>query len=76
MYDYIELRLLIIRKFDNVAKFCESTGINYQALNHTMKTGKAMSVSSIERLAKVLEIPEEEYGKYFFAKKAVNINAD
>lgn len=76
MYDYIELRLLIIRKFQNVSKFCEANGINVQALTHTMSSGKAMSAANIERLAKLLEIPEEDYGKYFFAKRDVKINAD
>ena len=76
MYDYLELRLEIIRKFDSVSKFCEKTGINFQALSHKMSSGKAMSVGSIERIAGELGIPEEEYGKYFFAKKVVKINAD
>jgi len=76
MYDFVELRLLIIRKYDNLTKFCESTGINYAALAHTMRSGKAMSAATIERLADALEIPEAEYGKYFFAKRDVKINAD
>jgi len=76
MYDYIELRLLIIRKFENLSKFCEKTGINFQALSHTMKNGKAMSAATIEKIAGELGIPEEDYGKYFFAKRVVKINAD
>ena len=75
MYDYIELRLEIIRQYDNISKFCESTGINYASLAHTMSAGNAMSAKSIERIATALGIEEKDYGKYFFAKKVLKINA-
>ncbi len=69
MYDYIELRLLILRKYKSLANFCNEFGINPQALSHTMSAGNAMGAKSIETIAKALGIEEQDYGYYFFAKK-------
>lgn len=76
MFDYIDLRLAMIRKCGSVKAFCEENGLDTSSIIHMLKTGAPMSHGRMTKLAELLNIEEQDMGSYFFRKKVLNSNTE
>ena len=72
MFDYSKLkgRIREICKSDFV--FAEKMNINRSTMSLKLNNKSEFTQEEIKRACDVLEIPNEEIGKYFFASKVVN----
>lgn len=70
MYDYGELRLLILRKYGTVRNFCKSTKLFRESHLSRLLSGElSFSMRNIEKLIFHFNISQKDIGTYFFTKK-------
>lgn len=68
-YDYSKLRGRVYEKFGTVTSFAKQAGFTGPQISSLFGGRHNLSQESIERVAVALEIPLEDYGAYFFARK-------
>ena len=66
MKTFGKLREDIKSKFQSIEKFAEAMGINRSTLSGKLNSKTAWTQSEIERACKLLDIPMEKVGEYFF----------
>ena len=68
-YDYCELRGRIYARYRNQARFAKELGVSNATLSHRLDSIKPFTVDEIEKCVELLEIPENEFYKFFFVDK-------
>lgn len=66
-YEYNKLRGRIIEKFGSQKRFAEALGISENSFSLKMNCKTGFSQSDMDDCARLLDIPLDEYGSYFFA---------
>lgn len=66
-YSYNKLRGRIVEKYGTQQKFAEKIGISENSMSLKMNGKTGFSQADMIKWGKLLDIPVEEYGKYFFA---------
>jgi transcriptional regulator with XRE-family HTH domain len=66
-FKYAKLRGRIKEKFGTEREFSEALGINQVTLSRKFSGKTQFSSNDIKQMSKLLEIPLEEAGQYFFA---------
>lgn len=70
MYDYSNLRLLILQKYGTIKNFCKSTKLFKESYISRLLSGDlSFSMKNIDKLITHFNIPIKEIGSYFFKKK-------
>lgn len=73
MFDHSKLRGRIYEKYGRATKFAEALGISASALSWRLAGRTEFTQGEISRACRLLEIPDEEIGAYFFTL-LVNVN--
>ena len=68
LFDYTKLRRFILYKFGTIQAFAKELGVSKQTVSYSLNGKYNFSQAKIDEWAKVLEIPAEEIGVYFFDK--------
>jgi transcriptional regulator with XRE-family HTH domain len=66
---YRKLRGRIVEKYGTLSNFAKALDLSTTQLSKTINGGTDFSVSRIEKWAKLLDIPPDEYYLYFFVKR-------
>lgn len=70
IFDYTELKLLILRKYGTLSKFCETTnGIDITYLSRIFNNKIGFSQKNMIKVAELLDIKAEDMAFYFFSLK-------
>lgn len=69
MYDFKELKLQILRVFDNQANFAEAMDMSTAALSQRLNNNVDWSTKEMFTACKLLNIPLEKAHEYFFVPK-------
>lgn len=68
-FDYNKLRGRIVEKFGNQTVFAESYGISENTLSLKLNNKVRFTSDDIVKMSKMLEIPKDDVGLYFFTLK-------
>lgn len=66
MFDFTNLRRLILFKFGSIQAFAEKLGVSKQSVSVSLNGKYNFSQSKIAEWVEVLDIPVNEIGYYFF----------
>lgn len=66
-----KLRGRIIEKFSTQGAFAKALGIEANTLSYKLNERRVLTRPEISEWCKLLEIPEEEIGSYFFTEQRV-----
>lgn len=66
-YRYDKLRGRIVEKYGSQKEFANAFGISENAFSLKMNCKTEFSQSDMDKIATLLDISLDEYGKYFFA---------
>ena len=70
MYDYNELKVLIIRKYGTIRNFCKETKLFKESHICRLLSGElTFSMRNIEKLISHFGIAKRDIGSYFFTLK-------
>lgn len=69
IYDYSKLRGRIIEKYGSMSRFSEAVGLSEIALSRKLNNKIDISRENILKWSELLDIPSDEYGVFYFAKK-------
>lgn len=65
-YKYLKLRGRITELFENQGKFAKVLGLSENSVSKKLTCSTGFSQEDIEKWAELLNIPQDEYGVYFF----------
>jgi len=68
-FDYRKLRGRITEKYGNISNFSKAYDISKNALSQKLNNKMRFTSDDIVKICKMLEIPKEEIGLYFFTPK-------
>lgn len=71
-FDYSKLRGRIIEKYGSQTAFIRSFGVSANTFSLKMNNKVRFSSDDITKIVAMLEIPEDDIGKYFFTPKVSN----
>ncbi len=66
-FTYVKLRGRIIEKYGTLGRFADEVGLSRVSVSKKMNGESQFSKNDIVTWSRLLEIPPEEYGSYFFA---------
>ena len=66
-YEYRKLKGRIVEKYGTMGAFAEALGLSKQSLSLKMTGKVGLSQEDIELWSGLLDIPQEEYGIFYFA---------
>lgn len=66
VFNYSKLRGRMVEVYGTIGKTAEAAEIRRDMLSQAMNGRRAFTPTEISRLARVLDIPAEEIGAYFF----------
>ena len=66
-YEYRKLKGRIVEKYGTMGAFAEALGLSKQSLSLKMTGKVGLSQEDIELWSELLDIPQEEYGIFYFA---------
>lgn len=69
MFVYNKLRGRIIEKYGTMSSFADAIGITDVALSRKFNNKAGISRDEIIKWADLLDISQDEYGAYFFARE-------
>ena len=65
---YPNLYNRIVEKYSTIQAFCRELGVQYCAVYFKLSGRRSIRLEEMETWAKLLEIPENEFSKYFVRK--------
>lgn len=68
-FNYRKLRGRIVEKFGSQTAFVKAFGVSDNTFSLKMNNKVRFTTDDITKIAKMLEIPEEAIGEYFFTPK-------
>ena len=71
-FDYSKLKGRITEKCGSQTTFASKVGLSERSVSLKLNGLRSFRQSEIEKILKVLDIPQEEIGVYFFNKKVQN----
>ena len=66
-YEYRKLKGRIVEKYGTMGAFAEALGLSKQSLSLKMTGKVGLSQEDIELWSELLDIPQEDYGIFYFA---------
>lgn len=66
IFNYAKLRGRMVEKYGSIEKTAEAAGLRRDMISLALNGKRQFTQADIMTLAKVLEIPSEEVGAYFF----------
>lgn len=68
-FNYNKLKGRIVEKFGNQTKFAEVFGVSENTMSLKLNNKVRFTADDIVKIVKLLDIPAEEIGLYFFTQK-------
>ncbi len=68
-FDFKKLRGKMIEKYGTQADFAKAYGVSNTTLSCKMQNKRPFTTRDILKMVKMLDIPKEEVGVYFFTEK-------
>lgn len=68
-FDYSKLRGRIVEKYGTITRFSDDFGITKSVMSRKLNGDTRFTSSDIIKIQKMLDVPQEEIGAYFFKEK-------
>lgn len=69
LFDYSKLRGRIVEKFGSIEAFSGKTKVSYISVSKKLNNKAPISRDDMIEWSRLLDIPIEEYGVFYFAEK-------